>query len=199
MIQQPLCHVLNSVLLFIRSEQNIQMENYSEIRRNFFIKMLAYRIHAIKFYFIFFLVCLSTRLNILLKGSISNRTGFCLILCYCLMKYLSQSHVVFTIYLYLFHFVLCVYILPCPVHSAMSEMHQWLAFAIPPSSCDLPRSNKSQITEHYVWYFLLVSSVYPGKFRDSKLKISRRIPQLCLFITQDPIPVSLNSTEPVQF
>jgi hypothetical protein len=73
------------------------------------------------------------RIYLLLKGSISNWTGFCLILCYWLMKYLLQSHVVFTIYLYLFHFDLYDYILPRrvyffnPVYSAVSEMHQRLA------------------------------------------------------------------------
>jgi hypothetical protein len=103
----------------------------------------------------FFLLCLSTRINLLLKGSISNYAGFCLILCYWLLKYLLQSHVAFTIYLCLFHFVLCampfIIFLPCPF------CHVWDAseagFAIPTNSYDLPRSTTSQITGHYIWDF----------------------------------------------
>ena len=53
MIQQPLCHGLNFVLLFERWEHNIRMENYFEIYRNF--EMPNYQFHAIKFYFFFFI------------------------------------------------------------------------------------------------------------------------------------------------
>jgi hypothetical protein len=200
MIQQPLCHGLNFVLLFARWEHNIRMASYFEICRNF--EMSSYQFHAVKFYFFFTLFIHED--TFIIEG-IHFKLHWLL------------PHIVLLV-VEIFVRVACrLYNLCKPVpfwsvwlHSATPFVIFLTLFILPCLRCTrgwLCNSNE-QLWPAQVSYqpdywplclrFFLVSSVNPGKFQDSKLEKLRRIPLLSLFTIQNPVPVSVNSIKRVQ-
>lgn len=190
MIQQPLCHGLNFVLLFACWEHNIRMENYFEICRNF--EMSNYQFRAIKFYFFTLFIHEDT---FIIEG-IHFKLHWLL------------SHIVLFV-VEIFVEVACrLYNLFMPVPFWSAWLHTSTPFIIILTLFILPclrctRSRPCQVDYQPDYWplclrFFLISSVNPGKFQDSKVGKLRRIPLLSLFPIQDPILVSLNSIKRVQ-
>ena len=201
MMQQPLCHGLNFVLLCACWKHNIRMENYFEICRNF--EMSNYQFHAIEFYFIFFTLFIHEDKFIIegihfklhwLLSPIVFLVAEIFVTVACRLYNLFMPVPFWSVWIHSatpFIIFLTLFILPC-----LRCTRGWLY-----SSNEQLWPTQFDYQPHY-WplclRFFVVSSVNPGKFQDSKLEKLRRIPLLSLFPIQDPIPVSPNSIKHVQ-